>query len=447
MKNLAFLSVVFFLLSGLSLWAQDAGTPVTEGLPPEAPVVAADAVADTTAPAPAETPVLEAKTEPAAAQTAMPGSRANLFESTHFSVRSEVSAEHAQKLAAQLEAYLEEFNSYFRFDLSAAGLKFKVKIYADKVAFDKYLTRLISETRDDYVYLHYSDKARSELVGYQTAEKTIPESSLVHQAFIQYLRAFIPNPPLWIREGFAVYFESLAYNAETGKATAAQNLAWLETYKDIAQGSRTADLMTSEQLLSIGVEDARAKINVFYPQAWALVNYLALGPSKEHNRVLWDAIRLMSPEASLAENSKIVAEKAFKWVDAAQLAQAQGDYFKAKKTFRELVLEGVELYAANKLAEAEASFNKSLELQTGNHIPYYYLGLINYDKANFGKANEFYQSALAKGADATLTNYALGVNAYADNQFENATVYLKKVLELDASYADKVKEIMDRMEV
>lgn len=427
MKNRVFLSFVCFVALGWGLTAQDA--------PPAAP--AADAV-------PQVVPDPAPSAEPAATA---PGERTGQAETAHYIVRSDLGAEDAKALATRLEAYLETFNSYFRFDTSREGLKFKVKVYGDKFTYDKYLTRLINETRNDYVYLHYSDSTRSELVGYATQDYRIPESSLVHQAFIQYLRTFVPNPPLWIREGFAVYFEALTFDVASGKVVPAQNLAWLETWKELSYGSRTAEALDMDTLMTLGVEDARTKINVFYPQAWGLVNYLAQGETKEHNRILWDAIRVLDPAATLLENSQAVLRQAFGWETRQNLAAAETAYFKAKKTFRELVLEGIDLYAAGKRKDAEADFTKALALQSGNHIPYYYLGLINYENANYGKAADFYKEALAKGADAVLTNYALGVNAYADNQFEDAASFLKKVLELDASYATKVQELMDRMEV
>ena len=76
------------------------------------------------------------------------------YESDHYVVRSAVSAEDAQDMALRLEAYLSHYNRYLHFDLSELKIKMKVRLFADDTRFDQYLTRLISETRADFVYLH-----------------------------------------------------------------------------------------------------------------------------------------------------------------------------------------------------------------------------------------------------------------------------------------------------
>jgi len=472
MKKYVFLSVVFLLLLQGFGFAQssDEETPVAAEEPSTASdtesadikedsdiVTSQDSAteesteiteapaADTEEPQLSE-PVQEIAENVENTESPAPVQESAVFESTHFAVRSDLGTEEAQNLANKLEAYLKAFNDYFRFDLDGLNYKLRVKIYNDKATYDRYLQRLINETRDDFVYLHYNDKVRSELVGYQNPEVPMKDSGLIHQAFIQYLRAFVSNPPLWIREGFAVYFENLAYNPETGEASLNQNLSWLETSKDLLYGTRSAEFITLDNLLKTKLEEARENITVFYPEAWALVHYLAMSSNKAHNRILWDSIRLMDADSDLESNDSKIAE-AFAWEDQGKLKESLVNYFKAKKTFRELVLDGVDFYAAGKLSDAQDSFSKALELQDSNYIPYYYLGLIQYDKSAFDKAEEYYKKALDKGANKALTLYALGVNAFADNQYEKASSYLKETESLDASYTDKVKELFERMDV
>jgi len=434
MKKLVFLS--FLTLMAVFAFAQDeatpaAGTDQTATDQPQAQAPATEATTPTQQPA---TPSV------AATQDSF------TYESDHYAVRSYVSAEHAQAVAERLEAYQVEFNRYFHFDIDKLGLKLKVRIFATKARFDQYLQRIINETRTDFVYLHYSDAARSELVGFVDAKTPAPESSIAHQGFIQFLRAFVPNPPLWLREGFAVYFEELAWDADSKTANLHENLSWLETYKDLQYGSRTAEALPLDSLLTLSVDQARDKIKVFYPQAWALINYLTMSPSKEHNRILWDAITQLNPSANLDENSRAVVDKAFKWEDSAKLADGIKAYFKEKKTYRELVQNGIDLYANGKGKDAEAAFTTALGLQDASYVPYYYLGLISYDKADYAQAEAFYQKALEKGASPALTNYALGVNAFADNRYDAAAQYLKKTTDIDPSFKDKVDELKQRME-
>ncbi len=260
------------------------------------------------------------------------------------------------------------------------------------------------------------------------------------------MRAFVPNPPLWLREGFAVFFEDMAWNSDDKTATMKENLSWLDTYKDLAFGSRTAEAINLDTLLTLNMDKAREKIQVFYPQAWGLINYLTNSPNKDHNRILWDAIAQLDASATLDDNSQAVVDKAFKWQDADKLAEGLSTYFQDKKTYRELVQSGIDLYTNGKAKDSEAAFTAALGLQTTSYVPYYYLGLIAYDKADYAQAEAFYQTALDKGASPALTNYALGVNAFADNRYDAATSYLKKTIDIDASFKDKVDELSQRMQ-
>ena len=51
------------------------------------------------------------------------------------------------------------------------------------------------------------------------------------------------------------------------------------------------------------------------------------------------------------------------------------------------------------------------------------------------------------GGDLGLTYYALGVNAYADNRFDDATDYLKKANEADPlAYGEKSQSLLSKIE-
>ncbi len=367
-------------------------------------------------------------------------------ESDHYRVRSHISEEHAEETAVRLEALLSMFNDYFHFDLDNLDFQMRVQVFNSYTQYDRYLTRLIDETRDEFVYLHYSDASRSELVG-ALEEGDAFDQSFTHQAFIQFLRAFIDNPPLWIREGFAVYFEEAQYDANFGAVNNRENLSWLETLKDILFGERFPESLTAEQVLATDVEMAVSNINVFYPQAWAVINYLVNTDNRSHNRILWDAISAMDPEADLIANSAEVYESAFKWVNQAELQNSFLEYFQEKKTYAELIESGIAEYDAGNLDASEQHFLVAINRRDISHIPHYYLGLINYDRGNYTLAELNYRTALEMGSTPALTYYALGVNAFADDRFEEADEYLQTTIQLDpANFTDKVTQILNRME-
>ena len=367
------------------------------------------------------------------------------FETRHYRVMSELGDEHARQTAENLERLLALFNDYFHFEIDQLPVKLRARFFSSKDRYDTYLRRVIETTRDDFVYLHYSDLARSELVGFAMSDEQF-DISLKHQGFIQFLRAFVPNPPLWLREGFAVYFEEAEFDDGSGRARYRENLSWLETLQSIADGSAGAAPIPLSQMLQMNVDQARSRIDVFYPQAWGMVNFLLKTQSRSYNRIIWDSISALDPEATLAENSDRVYQAAFRWVDESTLVEAFAEYVADRKSFRTLVQDGIEQYSQGGLEAAETSFKAALELRGDSFIPYYYIGLINYDRKNYPLADFYYKEALDRGSVEALTLYALGVNAYADNRFDDAVDYLERTARLDpAGYQQKVDQLLERI--
>ena len=368
------------------------------------------------------------------------------YETRHYRVLSELGEEHARATAEKLESLLVVFNDYFHFDLDELPVRMRARFFSSRSRFDTYLDRVINDRRDDFVYLHYTDLARSELVGFRTDDDAF-DVSLKHQGFIQFLRAFVPHPPLWLREGFAVYFEQVAFDPDLGVALYRENLAWLETLQSIIDGTAGLEPIGLAEMVRMTVEQARSRIDVFYPQAWGMVNFLLNSPNRDHNRIIWDSISALDPQSGLAENSERVYQRAFRWVPESILVEAYVDYIAGRRSFRTLVQDGVRQYSAGELAAAEESFVTALKLREDNFIPFYYMGLINYDRGNHALADFYYQEALSRGANEALTLYALGVNAFADNRFDDAVAYLERTVEIDPdAFRDKAGQLIARIQ-
>ena len=364
-------------------------------------------------------------------------------QSEHYRVLSEVGTDQAARTASKLEAMLELYNEYFHFDVDQLEQRFTVRIFEDKEGYDDYLNRVLGETREDFVYLHYGNTSRNELVGYDQEGREY-DLSLSHQSFIQFVRTFIDNPPLWLREGFAVFFEQTEYDDQFESVLYRENLSWLGRLKEIVSND---ELIPVPQMLSMGVEDARDRIDVFYPQAWGMVSFLVNSEHKDVNRILWDTISALQPEASLSENVERVKQEVLKWVDMDQLSSRFVSYVESRRSFRGLVEEGMDLYDGDEKKQAEELFVKALNLRTDNYIPYYYLGLINYDRDNYELAEFYYNKALDSGSAKALTYYALGVNAYADQRFDEAQDYLEQTLGLNSeTYGPKAEQLLSRLE-
>ncbi len=394
------------------------------------------------------------------------------IQSDYYHITSGVDRDHASATARRMEAMLQLYNSHFRFPLEELSEPFRVRIFASQDRYDTYLQTVIGETRQGFVYLHYRDPRKSELVGYYTPDGGL-EQSLIHQSFVQFLRGFIQHPPLWIREGFAVYYEASRYNPETNQAVYRENLAWLDTLKAILDTDAIPfDAIPFDTILSMTQEEARNNLNVFYPQAWGMVSFLLDGGNPQAgnpqarlqkasrpatsrpettnpdiSRILWDSISAMKPQASLEENVDAVYRSAFRWVDQTDLTRKFRNYIASRKTYQGWVSYGVEAFNNEEYQTAEDAFINAVNLdedETG-YVPYYYLGLIHYQHGTYSLADYYYQEALARGSDNALTLYALGANAYADNRYDDAEEYLEETVRIDPSYRDKARTILTRI--
>ncbi|MBN2874131.1 MAG: tetratricopeptide repeat protein [Spirochaetales bacterium] len=395
---------------------------------------------DAVAPAPA------AATDPAPTVAAVPAVPAPTFASAsskRYAVWSDAGTDDAVALATTLDGLFGVYNEYFRFDETALKAALTVRKFSDKATFDAYLQKVIGETKDDFVYLHYPTVERSELVIFDKASDEEFAASLAHQAFVQFLKAFVPEPPLWIREGFAVFFERTWLNPATGTVAYAENQAWLETVKLLKSQGR---LYTVSELMMLASEDARAGLDVFYPQSWALVAFFTGTADRRYNRFIWDAIGRLSADATLEQNQTTVHDFFLRWHGQEAAESDFLTYLDSQKTFAELVTSGVQSYGDKDLETASKSFTQALAKNATSYIPHYYLGLIAYARGDYALAEEYYKTALELGSDAPITNYALGINAYASRRFEEATAWLQKAMDGDPEkYEVKAGEILTRI--
>jgi hypothetical protein len=363
-------------------------------------------------------------------------------ESGRYIVYAESGAERAAALDAQLEALFDLYSSVFHFDQSSLGIKLRVREFKDKAGFDAYLNQVAGQTKDDFVYLHYASLERSELVLFGKAGDEA-EASLAHQAYVQYLKAFIKNPPLWLRDGFSVYFESARWDPKAKSMAFPENVAWLETAKALREKK---GLLPIEKLISLSAEEAKAGVDVFYPEAWAFASFLVNAEDKSYNRLFWDSLSALHRDSSLAENQAAVSKLFASWTGFDKAELAFGAYLDGKKTFSDLVTEGVASYGSKNYSAASASFEAAARLNASSYIPLYYMGLIAYANGDYSLAEYDYKSALALGCDAGTANYALGVNAIALNKPEEAKAYLQAARTASPErYGAKADELLKRL--
>jgi tetratricopeptide (TPR) repeat protein len=261
------------------------------------------------------------------------------------------------------------------------------------------------------------------------------------------VKAFVANPPVWLREGVAAYLDASQYDSKTDTLVVKPNFLWLSSLKSILKGEGAAKLIPFSDLLLLTREAAEQSLDVFYPEAWGLVSFLLGSPDKSINRIFWDTLSALSPSATLDDNSQSVRKKAFSWTGDQGFAKEFSAYIQGLKTAQELIKDGVDLYAKGDLDQSEKSFTASLALEPASNVAYYYLGLIAYARKDYTKADAMYLKASELGVSGALVDYALGVNAFAGGNLADASKYLAKSKDADpTAYGDKVDALVKRIE-
>ena len=116
-----------------------------------------------------------------------------------------------------------------------------------------------------------------------------------------------------------------------------------------------------------------------------------------------------------------------------------------RKTFAELVADGVKAYADQSWDDAAKAFSAAADIKKDSYVPQYYLGLIAYAKNDYSTADLRYKSALQLGCDPAITDYALGIDAYAQNRLDDARSYLNLAKQAAPDrYGSKVDTLLAR---
>jgi tetratricopeptide (TPR) repeat protein len=361
------------------------------------------------------------------------------LRTAHYEIAVENRARLAGNLLAkEMELRFDVYNRLFRFDPAGLAAPLKVRLFTDQIDYDDYVTARLGTTKTGAVYLHYNNAERRELVILRGREED--RAILAHQAFVQFLRAFVPNPPSWIREGFAIYFNTLKFNPEEETLSYEENLAWLESVKKASK-----DKPSLLAVIGADLEDSPEipRLQIF---SWSVVSFFLNNGRDDYFRTLTECFRILSPAASARENALAVRKHITLWNDPDAMEKDYLSYMEARKTFAELMEEGRTAYGAGDLLAAELAFMSALDQKPSHYAPWYYLGLILYDEKNYPMAEEYYMKSLEFGADEALVSYALGLNAILAGRNDDAVVWLEKASAADpARYKTRAADLMRRL--
>jgi tetratricopeptide (TPR) repeat protein len=349
--------------------------------------------------------------------------------------------EGAKSLAADLEGRFDIFARLFRFkdggDRGAGERRtpLKVRLISGREAYDAYVSGILGEKREGAVYIHYRGEDRRELVvHYGPAAGPLPPS-LPYQAFVQYLRAFVPRPPSWIQSGFAIYFSGLSFS-ETGDIIYRENLAWLEAARAALLPVRAVLLADAAEGGFPGTEPAASNFDAL---SWSLASFFLNSGNEDYFRTLLECFMLLSPDAEAAENSLVLARRIEEWNGLENLDRDYRAYMDSRRTFSELMDQGRRAYLSGE--DARPLFLEALEARPESYAPYYYLGLLAYGEGNWEEAERRYLQSLERGAGEAQLYYALGLNAAASLQKDKAAEFLNKAAAAEA-YREKARRVL-----
>lgn len=334
----------------------------------------------------------------------------------HYIIVSDMSDSETGQIAETLEAFYEVFNRLFRFDAAGSPVM-NVRIITDTDEYNNYVNLRTDSLYEGAIYIHYNRAERCELV----INGKAPPKAIARQALVQYFRSFIPRPPAWMLEGFAIYFESLTY--ENGVLSFRENLSRLPL-------ARSASLPLQDILLE-GGNGAE-----FQAVAWSVVLFLMNG-KEDYRRSLTESFVVLL----MTSDARAVCSRILLGTDIETFTNDYRQYINERKTFAELVYEGQRAYSEGDAVISAVSFLEAIELQD-NFLSYYYLGLISYDREEYSKAEQYFLGCIERGGDLGACLYALGVNAAAAGNNQAAIDYLNRASQESAQHKEKSENLI-----
>jgi tetratricopeptide (TPR) repeat protein len=250
-----------------------------------------------------------------------------------------------------------------------------------------------------------------------------------------------------MREGFAIYFNTLKFNPYDETLSHEENLVWLEAVKNLGPGALSsrfiflADTVAANDLLAFGSAELFFSRD-FQILSWALVSFFLNSGENEYFRTLTECFMVLSPEASTEENSRAVMNRLSLWIDFASLDMEVRAYLDSRKTFAELMENGRHALSEGNATSAEFSFLAALEQRPNHYEPYYYLALIYSREGLYGMAEEYYLISLEYGIEEAPVFYALGANAISAGRIIDGRYWLERAAALDpARYRPRLDEL------
>jgi tetratricopeptide (TPR) repeat protein len=384
---------------------------------------------------PADNPAGAGENTGEAAETA-PGGSGFGAQSGLYYVISDRGKDDALAIIKEMEMRFQVFNQVCRYDAAWLEDIYRVRAFNDEESYNAYVSSQLGETRKGAVYLHYTQREKRELVIHRGSPDE--KRALPREAFVQFFRGFVGDPPSWMQEGFAVYFGGFRYDEVLEKLEYTENLAWLDSVKDLGKNAPSLEWVL--------LADVLGRPDNFQSVAWSLVSFFMNTKKEAYYRTLGEVFLTLSDQAAADDNSKYAAQRITAWTDLDVLRQDYAEYLINRKTFNDLLKNGKDAYNAGDYLTADICFSSALNLRPDHYAPYYYLGLLSYKKRDYETTENYYRLSLDRGASLSLISYARGVNAASAGRIDEAVVCLEEAAAVNpAQYRDKADTLIRRL--
>lgn len=188
------------------------------------------------------------------------------------------------KIAKFMDKIYELYRKKFKSDEKVAE-RFFVKVYPNERDFKKTLS-----AGSGFAYAYYSGADR-ELVCHLDSPKELLRvlQTLAHEGFHQFLGYYVPNPPIWLNEGMAEYFEGLDPRERLVDSKKTINRSDLQRMKAFLKQDAYVPL---KRFIYMSQEEYYSNPGLHYAQGWSLIYFLAYA-SKSYNKYFQELIQYL----------------------------------------------------------------------------------------------------------------------------------------------------------
>lgn len=199
------------------------------------------------------------------------------YKTSNYHVSSDIDLDTCRKVGLALEDALADFRSSVGSTVAAppeARQQYRVFLFSGRAGFDAYTAdanSLIGRLPDQVAGL-YSPVLKQLLI-WNLPSRDEMMRTVRHEGFHQYLDRVQPDPPVWLNEGLAVYYETSKRVDGSLKTNLVRD--------DHVQALMGHPLVPMADFVRISRKDFYGNFRQSYPQAWLVVHLLRHGTPKQ----------------------------------------------------------------------------------------------------------------------------------------------------------------------